>query len=205
MRGVNMKGFSNKILVLLPKEESVAGASYLYRTYLKVITERINEVFEKEFGMSAYYLRSNALDEYPVRGAKQIYDFCKSDATFLSRVAGITPMDDASYMEIKEEAKQKFRTERGMADTERFSIIDKRQRYIGNKIVKDFKVVIDFQKNNNKYYTVKPAKGDKMKIFVDFNTFTLNCYLGEMNIPAKTMLQKEYACLPMYKWEGFAL
>lgn len=198
-----MKGFSDRILVILPKEETVSGASYMYKSYFKTIISKITKVFKQEFDMQTFYLRSNMLDDYPVIGAKQIYDFCPSDSAFLKRVAFISPVEDNSFSEIKDMAKEKFRHERGMSDIERFAVIDSRQRFIGNKIIQEYRVVIDFQKTNNKYYTVKPVAGDKMKIFVNFNTFTVTGFIGDINIPVKELFQKDYACMPMYQWEGF--
>lgn len=196
-----MKGFSNKILVIYPKESTISGASEVYRDKMKHILFHLNKLMQEDFDMQCYTIYSNVVDNYPIYGAKDIIDFDSADIRFLNKVAGVpVNLDTSSYQEIKQEAAKKFPIVRGTETKERFGIITKKQKYIGEKIIQSFPVVIDFQRPNAREYKNVPIKGQFIRLFVNYANFMVTGAIGTMELPIKDIIGQDYATRPLYNW-----
>lgn len=197
-----MKGFTDKALLILPKAINLDQRDYKYREMFQYSIDSMVKVFKECFDIDIYCLRCNCINSINLSNCNIICDFPKADTLFLDRVCNSYTEYSEDFEEIKQQVLEKWPNKRGMPDEERLKLIEKRQREIGRRIANEFSLVIDMEKNADKYYSIKPKdNSSRIIVDVDFNTFSIKTFMGENQYPPVTLFNEPWAVLPVYRWE----
>ena len=198
-----MDNLTEKALIIFPKVNTISGASDIWQEYFYDTLHRLPKILKAEYDMDLYYLYTNKIKGVP-DGYKPIIDVHKQDIAFLSNYNLIndTERDNTEYIEIKEQAAQKYIVTRGMDTTARFDILEQRSKYIGCEIAKTFQVIIDFERPNNRFYNIKPQKHNDTRIIlrIDYNSFKVSSEIGGNIYPTEVILNRPWAFKPSYCW-----
>lgn len=201
-----MRGFSDTALVLFPKPESYENRTddyhYKFKKAVNNLSAYLNNCDMK--------IKCFATDEVSlisgIKDATWIQTLNDADKFFMmTHNVNMTAwkwMDLEKVPEKYDLAAKKFPLERGLTADQRFEVLVKRENLITKELIKEAKVVINFEQPNNPNYKVVSKEDDaKICIIISNRTFLPKCYLSGNEIDPNDLLAFQGANRPIYSWE----
>lgn len=199
-----MRGFTDKALILFPKQENVLprGYDYLYQ-FRTALDNLVQYLLSLDIEPHVFY-SDDVAREFHTPDIKYIATLGKADNFFVSRNCGMTDAltgDMITFPKVVDEAMRKFPTEQGASQDQRFAVILKRDHYAVSKIIPQYKLVVHFLRKGVAQYHVasKPDDG-KIRIVVDALTFKPTVYLSGSEIDPISILDRNDANRSLISW-----
>lgn len=202
-----MRGFTDKALILCmdPNLYDNKPAEYKAR-YVKSLDNILN------------YCRRNLVDPYILAtdeiavlnagsGVNVLNTVSRGDGYFLSSHSehhkyAQSIADNKTYKDIITESGKKILLPDNPNVSQRFDCIVKREQYVAKRIIKDFKLVFNFQIKNKMQYHAETKEGDgRIVITINASTFHASAELSGMQMNIIELLDYNGANRSVFLWE----
>lgn len=200
-----MRGFTDKGIMLMPKEETWNSRGIDYQLSLRKSVNAAIAYF-KSLGITMHCFTTNdvALKLNP-KGVEWVDCSAPEDIFFIKKnVEGFSNIPSGLQIdEIYDETRKKIPVGKGLSIEERFEIVEKRDKMSANNYIAEQKLVVTFEHPQNSYYKVAGKADDGRIIFkVSHINFLVTCVLSGNPIDAPTITGYNGATRPIYMWEA---
>jgi hypothetical protein len=199
-----MRGFCKSGIMLLPKHETWNNRGVDYQLYLKRSLAKAVEFF----GQKGIQLECFTTDEMAnilrPEGVEWVASSAPEDVFFIRRnVDGFSTIQDGKEIDdVYADSRKKYPAGRGLEVEDRFSIVEKRDKFSANKYIEKQKFVLTFEHPQNPYYKIKYKEGDGRIIMrVSHTNFLVSCIMSGNPIDLTYIVEYNGSTKPLHMWE----
>ncbi len=199
-----MRGFCETGILLFPKMETYEFRGEDYHAYLKKGADKVIQFFKnRNILLDCFTTNEVALIIAP-EGVNWVNSSTPEDIFFIKRNCdGMSNIKEGSNLDkFYEEARKKYVLERGLPLEKRFEVALKRDKFVANKQIKSYKLVVTFEHQNNPYYKTESKPNDgRIILKINHSNFVGQAYMSGNAIDIVQILQYNGAARPVHLWE----
>ena len=201
-----MQGFDNKALILFPYIENYDSKTYEYKSQFRLALGKLCK-YLKEIGVEPHVFYSDDLArEVCLEDFVWVSTLSRADSFFASKncdgMSEALTRPTVHFDEIYNSITEKDPGDLKMSVEERFELICRHSTKAISKIIPKYKIVIHFNFKSKMQYKVTSKVGDnKIRIYIDANTFMPDTYIGGMHADPTDLLARNYANRSLVDWE----
>lgn len=202
-----MKGFTDKALVLLPKDESVYQRGPGYMANLKLALDVILEYLASR-GIEAHmFYTDDVARDIGYGKAKFVSSLGKGDLFFVSKnckgMGEAMKLPMITYDDAYAKALKKVPVVNDLPLELHFSDVVKRSNHASREIIKKYKVIVNFVRKGNPNYSVKSKSGDGVILVnIDALTFIPTTYMSGDEVNQCGILDVPYGNRSLLVWRN---
>lgn len=198
-----MKGFAEKCLVILPKDETVSDMSEDAERLLYASISSLLK-FLDELEIQACFFNTDAVAVYynqqkPIKflSALTPEDNFYAKRNFTDVVFKCMENEESIY----EKARVKYPLKKTETPEERLIEVEKREKFIKHETIKNEKFIVDFSQKNNPQVKITPKEGDGKFIFkVSLMNYTVTATVNGVPVDITYIIKDFNALKPLYEW-----
>lgn len=201
-----MQGFDNKALLLFPFLENYESKGYQYKDQFRTAVIKLCK-YLKEQGIEPHvFYTDDVARQLCLEDFVWVSSLSRADSYFVSKycegMGTAMTRPTVKFEDIYNDVTAKDPGTPNMSVEERFELVCKHSKKAISKIVPNYKIAIHFKfKNKTQYKLTSKAGDNKIRIYVDANTFLPDTYIGGMHTNPVDLLCKPYANRSLLDWE----
>lgn len=201
-----MLGFADKALILLPKQQTyeTRNATYKY-DFLQSVKNIIKYLQMYDIQPYGLYTDDIMRDIRP-EGVELLSILSMSDSYFAA--TNCDGMHDAltikkwDQQDVIDKANLDAENIQDMSVEERFNLLLKHEKKVAKAFIASFKIVFIYNYSNKHNYIATSKPGDeRIRVYVDANTFVPQVYMSGTEINACDILNLSCGSRAISKWE----
>lgn len=201
-----MQGFDNKALILFPFYENYVSKNYQYKDQFRNAVNKLVSYLKSVNIEPHVFYTDDVARELCLEDFVWVSSLSRADSYFVSKncqgMLEAMSRPTVQFQDIYNAVTAKDPGEHNMSVEDRFAMVCRHSEKAISKIVPTYKIVVHFKFKNRMQYKVTSKAGDnKIRIYVDANTFLPEAYIGGMRTDPVDLLMAPYANRSLTSWE----
>ena len=197
-----MKGFTDKCIILLPQMRYVETRQKTWDSQLITSVNTLCKYFERNGIASEFFANDDTAHAYVPNLENVVGCILPEDVELFSLNSGYVPQISVTDPVLENSTREKYPAARGLSDEEREQLMGKRIKYLVDRFLRTYQLVVDFSyKTTFRWPTNKFLKSNKLVVFIRPDTFEAIATLNTQPCAIHTVFTNLGSGLPVHMWK----